>query len=644
MDNFSLTEHQDEFSLEEAEQGNFSAFGDIIKGDKGDPGAVFTPAVDSDGNISWTNDGGLPNPETQNIKGPQGDPGNYTKPATGIPKTDLAEDVQTSLGKADAALPASGGTMSGAIAMGGNRITGIANGTNDQDAVTKAQLDAAVVGALKPSGSIAFASLPALSASVLNNIYNITDAFTTTSDFVEGSGKSYPAGTNVAVINTGTAADPVYKFDVYTGVIDLSAYRTAADQDVIDAGKLGTGGDGSNVTAAFSAASSRANIATGEKLSVIFGKIAKWFSDLGTAAFRAATNAITQGSTDLIESGAVYTGLAAKQGTISASGILKGDGNGGVSAATAGTDYQAPLIAGTDYETPAGAKALGLTGASAGDLVRVNAVDANGKPTCWTKAPLCEVKTQKNHLINSYFKNAVNQLGQSSYTNVGMTIDRWRLTNGSVSVGPNGLTLNGTIQQTLEFSIGQPVICSALLSDGSLITPTYDDSSKTFVLTAAGQTIVAAKLELGSEQTLAHNEGTEESPVWVLNEIPDYGEELARCKRYFERIAGKSGSTIGLGYGTVSSGYPGMVTIVTKIAPKRSDITAANINIVGTFYIQGPQKYGTSTPTSGINFKSCSADGTLKIIFETQESISNAFPYSVVTATDTAYIDVSAEL
>lgn len=158
----------------------------------------------------------------------------YEKPSSGIPKTDLAEDVQTSLGKADAALPASGGTMSGAIAMGGNRITGIANGTNDQDAVTKAQLDAAVVGALKPSGSIAFAFLPALSASVLNNIYNITDAFTTTSDFVEGSGMSYPAGTNVAVINTGTAADPVYKFDVYTGVIDLSAYRTAADQDVID--------------------------------------------------------------------------------------------------------------------------------------------------------------------------------------------------------------------------------------------------------------------------------------------------------------------------------------------------------------------------------------------------------------------------
>lgn len=50
--------------------------------------------------------------------------------------------------------------------------------------------------------------------------------------------------------------------------------------------KLDKTGDGSNVTAAFTAASARANIATGEKLSVLFGKIAKWFADLGSLAFK----------------------------------------------------------------------------------------------------------------------------------------------------------------------------------------------------------------------------------------------------------------------------------------------------------------------------------------------------------------------
>lgn len=44
--------------------------------------------------------------------------------------------------------------------------------------------------------------------------------------------------------------------------------------------------------------------------------------------------------------------ISGKQDTINASGILKGDGSGGVTAATSGTDYQAPLTAGTDYQTP----------------------------------------------------------------------------------------------------------------------------------------------------------------------------------------------------------------------------------------------------------------------------------------------------
>lgn len=48
------------------------------KGDKGDTGAtgpmgtVFVPSIDSNGNVSWTNDGGLDNPETVNVRGPQG--------------------------------------------------------------------------------------------------------------------------------------------------------------------------------------------------------------------------------------------------------------------------------------------------------------------------------------------------------------------------------------------------------------------------------------------------------------------------------------------------------------------------------------------------------------------------------------------
>lgn len=47
----------------------------LYSGKTGDTGAVFTPTVDADGNISWENNGNLPNPSTQNIKGPKGDKG-----------------------------------------------------------------------------------------------------------------------------------------------------------------------------------------------------------------------------------------------------------------------------------------------------------------------------------------------------------------------------------------------------------------------------------------------------------------------------------------------------------------------------------------------------------------------------------------
>ena len=77
----------------------------------------------------------------------------------------------------------------------------------------------------KPSGSILFENLPVLSEDVLGNVYDVIDAFTTTSDFIEGVGVDYPAHTNVSVNVTGTAQNPVYKFDTALGNIDLSGYQ-----------------------------------------------------------------------------------------------------------------------------------------------------------------------------------------------------------------------------------------------------------------------------------------------------------------------------------------------------------------------------------------------------------------------------------
>lgn len=43
-----------------------------VEGEKGEKGTTFIPSVDANGNLYWTNDGGLANPATRNIRGPAG--------------------------------------------------------------------------------------------------------------------------------------------------------------------------------------------------------------------------------------------------------------------------------------------------------------------------------------------------------------------------------------------------------------------------------------------------------------------------------------------------------------------------------------------------------------------------------------------
>ena len=72
-------EYQINLGIPQGKTGETGAQG--VQGEIGPRGYTFTPAVDDTGNLSWTNDGGLPNPEEVNVKGPigatgpQGDPG-----------------------------------------------------------------------------------------------------------------------------------------------------------------------------------------------------------------------------------------------------------------------------------------------------------------------------------------------------------------------------------------------------------------------------------------------------------------------------------------------------------------------------------------------------------------------------------------
>lgn len=81
------------------------------KGDKGDTGTVFTPEVSAGGVLSWTNTGGLTNPDSVSIKGPKGDIGAQglrgAAGADGVTPT-IGENGNWYLGDTDTGKPSRG--------------------------------------------------------------------------------------------------------------------------------------------------------------------------------------------------------------------------------------------------------------------------------------------------------------------------------------------------------------------------------------------------------------------------------------------------------------------------------------------------------------------------------------------------------
>lgn len=105
-------------------------------------------------------------------------------------------------------------------------------------------IDSKLQAYIKPKGSIAFANLPTPSSTNLGWMWNMSDAFTIDSRFEEyeqGVTKTYPKGTNVYVIESTPASGgtpAVYKFDIYSGFIDLSNYATLDDVDTLTTAEI----------------------------------------------------------------------------------------------------------------------------------------------------------------------------------------------------------------------------------------------------------------------------------------------------------------------------------------------------------------------------------------------------------------------
>lgn len=219
-----------------------------------------------------------------------------------------------------------------------------------------------------------------------------------------------------------------------------------------------------------------------------------------------------------------------------------------------------------------------------GDTIPVSAEDSTLISEALTKIPTTSGGgVNPNLLDNWYFGRPVNQRGQTEYTAAGYTVDRWKLSQWNTDevaakLKKTGLNISGSaegkanstyIEENIDFPFaGKTVTISAIISEinknsntlslflranntllhscpiksTGLVSTTYTfandfDGIVGFEIGQGGSegglgscdfTIIAAKLELGDTQTLAHKENEK----WVLNEIPDFGEQLARCQRY----------------------------------------------------------------------------------------------------------------
>lgn len=220
-----------------------------------------------------------------------------------------------------------------------------------------------------------------------------------------------------------------------------------------------------------------------------------------------------------------------------------------------------------------------------GDTIPVSAEDSTLISEALTKIPTTSGGgVNPNLLDNWYFGRPVNQRGQTEYTAAGYTVDRWKLSQWNTDevaakLKKTGLNISGSaegkanstyIEENIDFPFaGKTVTISAIISEinknsntlslllranntllhscpiksTGLVSTTYTfandfDGIVGFEIGQGGSeggfgscdfTIIAIKLELGDTQTLAHKENEK----WVLNEIPDFGEQLRRCQRYY---------------------------------------------------------------------------------------------------------------
>lgn len=215
------------------------------------------------------------------------------------------------------------------------------------------------------------------------------------------------------------------------------------------------------------------------------------------------------------------------------------------------------------------------------------------------------------------------------YVGTGYGVDRWyQNLTATTLITDSGLIMSSTSGESHFFQhieddvSGKMVTFSALFEDGTLltgtgITPTsigivniavgnknrlYLERSAQYALTAvcaiaenANSKCIAAKLELGSTQTLAHRDA---DGNWVLNDPPpDKATELAKCQRYYIKLGGSLGLIApGVNRGGLKAAiFEIPVPVTMRTTPVITDVeTYGECLVNGTWYPVTDMKVDTA--------------------------------------------------
>ena len=202
-----------------------------------------------------------------------------------------------------------------------------------------------------------------------------------------------------------------------------------------------------------------------------------------------------------------------KQDEITASGILKGDGAGGVSAAVAGTDYQAPLTAGTDYQTPLAEEKLqyyGVCSTAASTQAKTVTIDGI---TALTTGLEIRVKMTNAQTYNGTPTLNVNSLGAKNIMQHGSTAAvRYQWQAGEVVSltydGTYWVLENNSLATTTYFGLTRLSSATDSTAEDSAATPkavktVYDLAAAAVPNSAKGAASGVATLDANTKVTAA---------------------------------------------------------------------------------------------------------------------------------------------